>query len=98
MYSAVGERAAAVTEAALEGAAVGQGQAVEQYEAASSIISELLLGKEPNFQESVYSRLGAAAATAAAPVKSAGEKIASVASKATEAIKEAVPHQDKDEL
>ncbi|CAH0047851.1 unnamed protein product [Clonostachys solani] len=64
--------------------------ASKQYAAVTDIVSELLVGKEDKFQQSVLSRLQAAYATATS-------NIGSVASQATEAIKAKVQH-DKDEL
>ncbi|VUC38037.1 unnamed protein product [Clonostachys rosea] len=64
--------------------------ASQQYAAVTDIVSELLVGKEHKFQQSVLSRLQAAYATATS-------NIGSAASQATEAIKAKVQH-DKDEL
>jgi hypothetical protein len=70
-------------------------QLARQYAAASSIVSELLVGREPSFSESVVSRLSAAfaAGTSAASqageaVKSVGDRVASAASSATAATKD----------
>lgn len=116
VYSGLGEYAASATSAAGEGAAAVTGAAVVagneaamRYEAVSALVSELLIGKEPTFSESVLSRLNAAYATgtnvvgsaasvasevvgdalsdAGEKAKSVGEKVASVASEATEAVK-----------
>ncbi|KLU90370.1 hypothetical protein MAPG_09332 [Magnaporthiopsis poae ATCC 64411] len=101
VYSAVGEYAAAATEAVGGGAsdatdAAGEA-AAKQYAAVSSIVSELLVGKEQTFSESVFSRLGAVYAQATATAKVAGDKAASVASEATEAAKSATDRV-RDEL
>lgn len=97
--SAAGESGASVTSAAGAYASAGPEEIARQYSAASSIVSELLIGKEPSFSESVISRLGAAYATvqataasaasqASEAAKSAGDKVASAASEATEAVKD----------
>lgn len=101
VYSAVGDHAAAATEAVGGGAsgakdAAGEA-AAKQYAVVSSIVSELLVGKEQTFSESVFSRLGAAYAQATATAKVAGDKAASVASEATEAVKSATDRV-RDEL
>ncbi|KAL8349070.1 hypothetical protein RB601_002075 [Gaeumannomyces tritici] len=108
VYSAVGEYAAAATgavggsassatDAAGSAAATASAEAAKQYAVVSSIVSELLVGKEQSFSESVFSRLGAAYAEATATAKSAGDKAASVASEATEAAKSAADRV-RDEL
>lgn len=72
--------------------------AVNEYEAVSELVSELIVGREPPFTESVLSRLQAAYATAtqnvaslaseaSAAAGSVGEKVGSMASKATDAAK-----------
>ena len=97
--SAAGEGGASVTSAAGAYASAGSEEIARQYSAASSIVSELLVGKEPSFSESVISRLGAAYATVQATAasaasqageaaKSAGDKVASAASEATEVVKD----------
>lgn len=111
-YSAVGDYAASATEAvggsaetvtsaAGSYASVASEEASKQYVAVSSIISELLVGKEPTLSESVYSRLAgayaAAASTASSFASAASSTVASVATDATEAVKEAMPSV-KDEL
>ncbi|KAJ4413958.1 hypothetical protein N0V82_008210 [Gnomoniopsis sp. IMI 355080] len=111
-YNAMGDYAASATEAVVGSAetvtsAAGSyaseasEEASKQYIAVSSIISELLVGKEPTLSESVYSRLAgayaAAASTAGSFANAASSTVASVATEATEAVKEAVPHV-KDEL
>lgn len=65
-------------------------EAALRYDAVSSIVSELLLGKEQGFSESVYSRLNEVYSKGTATV-------ASVVSEATEAVKETV-ESVKDEL
>lgn len=111
-YSAVGDYAASATEAvggsaetvtsaAGSYASVASEEASKQYVAVSSLISELLVGKEPTLSESVYSRLAeayaAAASTASSFASVASSTVASVATDATEAVKEAMP-SIKDEL
>ncbi|CAG9983925.1 unnamed protein product [Clonostachys byssicola] len=64
--------------------------ASKQYAAVTDIVSELLVGKDDTFQQSVLSKLQAAYATATS-------NIGSAASQATEAIRAKVQH-DKDEL
>lgn len=98
---AVGGSAETVTSAAGSYASVASEEASKQYVAVSSIISELLVGKEPTLSESVYSRLAeayaAAASTASSFASVASSTVASVATDATEAVKEAMP-SIKDEL
>uniref|UniRef100_A0A8H7N0Z1 Uncharacterized protein n=1 Tax=Bionectria ochroleuca TaxID=29856 RepID=A0A8H7N0Z1_BIOOC len=65
--------------------------ASKQYAAVTDIVSELLVGKDDTFQQSVLSKLQAAA------YATATSNIGSAASQATEAIKAKVQH-DKDEL
>ncbi|KAK4163910.1 hypothetical protein QBC43DRAFT_55033 [Cladorrhinum sp. PSN259] len=96
--SLAGDAAASVTSAA----AVASDSASFQYAAISSIVSELLVGKEPTFSESVVSRLKQAYATgtsvvgdAGEKVKSAGEKVASVVGEGAEAVKEKVVGHDE---
>jgi hypothetical protein len=102
--SAAGESGASVTSAAGVYASAGADEIAQQYSAASSIMSEALIGKEPSFSESVISRLSAAYATGASAaseaggaVKSVGDKAASAASEATEAVKDTAS-SIKDEL
>lgn len=71
-------------------AALGSEEAALRYDAVSSIVSELLLGKEQPFTESVFSRLNEVYSKGTATV-------ASVVSEATEAVKETVASV-KDEL
>ena len=90
MTSAAGTYATAASE-----------EASKQYVMVSSIVSELLIGKEPTFSESVYSRLAAAYSGAADSASSfasvASETAASIASEASEEVKQATQHV-KDEL
>jgi hypothetical protein len=104
MYSVLGDYASSATDGAVSAtstaavyAAAASDQAGQQYHVVSSIISELVVGKEPSFTESVYSRLNAAYVTGVASASSlasvaqesaasAGEKVASVASGATEVV------------
>ncbi|KAK0661665.1 hypothetical protein QBC41DRAFT_235619 [Cercophora samala] len=106
-YSGVGEYASSASAAAGEGAgsvtsaaAVASDAAAQRYEAVSALVSELLVGKEPTFSESVVSRLNAAYATGAKAVGSAasaasevvgeaGEKVKSVGEKVASAASEA---------
>lgn len=98
---AVGGSADAVTSAAGTYATAASDEASKQYVMVSSIVSELLIGKEPTFSESVYSRLAAAYSGAADSASSfasvASETAASIASEASEEVKQATQHV-KDEL
>lgn len=98
---AVGGSAETVTSAAGTYATAASEEASKQYVMVSSIVSELLVGKEPTFSESVYSRLAAAYAGAADSVNSfasvASETVASIATEAGEEVKQATQHV-KDEL
>lgn len=111
-YDAAAEYAPSATSAAGVYAAAGSNEVARQYSAVSSIVSELLVGREPSFSESVVSRLSAAYATgvssassaasaaqetAAEAAKIVGEKIVSAASDAAEAVKDTV-FESKDEL
>ncbi|KAK3302790.1 uncharacterized protein B0T15DRAFT_315134 [Chaetomium strumarium] len=78
IYSAASEYASSATSAAGEGAAAatsaaaaGSDELAKRYAAASSIVSELLVGKEPTFSESVMSRLSAAYVTGVSSASSA---------------------------
>ncbi|KAM7189242.1 hypothetical protein V8F20_010246 [Naviculisporaceae sp. PSN 640] len=103
-YDAAGEYAASAASAVTDSAASATSGAAEQYSAVSSIVSELLVGKEPSFSESVYSRLqaayetgassasslaSAAQASAAAAVSGAGDSVKSVGDKIVSAASEA---------
>lgn len=98
---AVGGGADAVTSAAGSYAAAASGEASKQYVVVSSIVSELLVGKEPTFSESVFSRLAGAYSAVTSSANSfasaASETIPSAATEATEAVKEATQNV-KDEL
>ena len=96
--SLAGDAAATVTSAA----AVASDGAADQYAAVSSIVSELLVGKEPTFSESVVSKLKQAYATgsvavggAGDKVKSVGEKVKSAVGEGAEAVKEKVVGHDE---
>ncbi|KAK3399166.1 hypothetical protein B0T20DRAFT_392183 [Sordaria brevicollis] len=90
--------AGAAATAAGQYAAAGTDAAAQQYSVVSSIVSELLIGKEPTFSESVVSRLQGVYATAIPEVvvgayesasslaSEAKETVASVASQASEAV------------
>lgn len=98
---AVGGSADTVTSAAGSYATAASEEASKQYVMVSSIVSELLVGKEPTFSESVYSRLAAAYSGAADSASSfasaASETVASIATEATEEVKQATEYV-KDEL
>lgn len=98
---AVGGSADAVTSAAGTYATAASEEASRQYVMVSSIVSELLVGKEPTFSESVYSRLAAAYSGAADSASSfasaASETVASIATEAGEEVRQATQHV-KDEL
>ena len=104
VYSIAAGGMSSATEAVGGGAAAASEEVVKQYEAVSSIVSELLIGKEPTFSESVVSRLnaayvtGAAAAssvasaaqaTAVSAVKDASQSVKSVGDKIASAASEA---------
>lgn len=90
--------AGAAAAAAGQYAAAGTDAAAQQYSVVSSIVSELLIGKEPTFSESVVSRLQGVYATAIPEVvvgayesasslaSEAKETVASVAGQAKEAV------------
>lgn len=97
MYSALGDYAASATDGAAAAtstagdyAASASEQAAQQYHVVSSIISELVVGKEPTFSESVFSRLNAAyttgVASAASLASAAQDSAASRLSEASEAV------------
>lgn len=98
---AVGDQAVTVTSAAGSYASVASEEASKQYVAVSSIISELLVGKEPTLSESVYSRLAeayvAASSTAVSFASAAASTVTSAVTDATEAVKGSMP-DIKDEL
>ncbi|KAI1144665.1 hypothetical protein F5Y05DRAFT_365419 [Hypoxylon sp. FL0543] len=121
--SAAGDYAASATDAAanqVSSATVLAGDyaysagdaAASQYSAVSSLVSELVVGKEPPFTESVYSRLAgaysigiasassfasAASATVVSAASEASDTASSVVDAATEKVKETVQNI-KDEL
>lgn len=106
--SAFGDNAETVTSAAGTYASAASDEASKQYDAVSSIVSEVLLGKEPTFSESVYSRLSEAYSTALASASSVAtaasssaasvaDNVGNAASQATKAVKETVDHL-RDEL
>lgn len=95
---------ASATSAVAKATQTASAGAVNEYEAVSELVSELIVGREPSFSESVLSRLQAAYATATENVASlaseasvaagsVGEKVGSIASRATDAAK-----HGKDEL
>lgn len=117
--SAAGDYAASATDAAASqisaATALSEDYAVDaseaalsQFSAMSALVSELLVGKEPTFSESVYSRLAGAystgvssassfASAASATVVSAASEASDTASSAVDAATEKVKHM-KDEL
>ncbi|KAL7810646.1 hypothetical protein V8C26DRAFT_409976 [Trichoderma gracile] len=89
---------ASATSAAGKAGETASAGVANEYEAVSELVSELIVGREPPFTESVLSRLQAAYATAtqnvaslaseaSAAAGSVGEKVGSMASKATDAAK-----------
>ncbi|KAK0726713.1 hypothetical protein B0T26DRAFT_845733 [Lasiosphaeria miniovina] len=88
---AAGDGAASVTSAAGSYAAGASDEASKKYSAVSSIVLELLVGKEPTFSESVLSRLYAAYETGVSSASSlasaAQATAASAADEAVEAMK-----------
>jgi hypothetical protein len=102
VYSAAGEYVSSATEAAGDGAAsatsaagsfagAASDEAAKRYAAVSSILSELVSGKEPTFSESVFSRFSVAYATGVASASSlasaAQATAASAAGEAGDAVK-----------
>lgn len=95
---------ASATSAVAKATQTASAGAANEYESVSELVSELIVGREAPFTESVLSRLRAAYATAtenmaslaseaSAAAGSVGEKVGSIASKATDAAK-----HGKDEL
>lgn len=95
---------ASATSAVAKATQTASAGAAHEYDAVSELVSELIVGREAPFTESVLSRLHAAYATAtenmaslaseaSAAAGSVGEKVGSIASKATDAAK-----HGKDEL
>ncbi|KAH6898214.1 hypothetical protein B0T10DRAFT_472008 [Thelonectria olida] len=82
----VSDKAESASDAASDAAKAASIEAERQYQAVNDLVSELVYGKEPSFTESAFSRLQAAYAT-----------VESLASAATEAVKDKVQHE-KDEL
>ncbi|KAK2601976.1 hypothetical protein QQS21_004489 [Conoideocrella luteorostrata] len=103
-----GSVVAAATGAVADSAASASDAAGKHFEAINKIISELVVGKEPTFSESVMSRFSAVYATATSNVgslaseagvvaASVGDKIGSAASQATEVVKDST-QKVRDEL
>ncbi|KAH6654893.1 hypothetical protein BKA67DRAFT_517891 [Truncatella angustata] len=88
-YAAASDYAASATNVAADYASHAGEYAAEQYAIVASYISELIVGKEPTFSESVSSRLselyGLASATAASAASHVTDNVASAASAAVEA-------------
>ncbi|KAL1873463.1 hypothetical protein VTK73DRAFT_911 [Phialemonium thermophilum] len=80
--SVAGSQAASVTSAAAAYASSGSEEAAKRYSSVSSLVSELLVGKEPTVSESVYSRLSAAYSHGVASVTSLAGEAQSTASSA----------------
>ncbi|KAL2264187.1 hypothetical protein VTK26DRAFT_893 [Humicola hyalothermophila] len=97
VFDAATEYVSSATAAAGAYAAAGSEQVAQQYVVASSIVSELLVGKEPSFSESVVSRLSAAYATGASAASTFVSAAQETAASAAAAVKEAVVDA-KDEL
>ncbi|KAK1987756.1 hypothetical protein LZ30DRAFT_701383 [Colletotrichum cereale] len=100
-YDSAGQYAAQATAVVAESLAAAQGRAAKQYEDMSKLVSELLVGKEPTYSESVLARLQAAYSTgiasAASLASAASATVSSAASAVTDAVKETVQHA-RDEL
>ncbi|EAQ91737.1 hypothetical protein CHGG_03672 [Chaetomium globosum CBS 148.51] len=88
--SAAGEGGAAVTSAVDAYASAGSNEIAKQYSAVSSIMSEVLVGKEPSFSESVISRLSAAYATGLSSASSVADAAQATAASAANQAGEAV--------
>ncbi|KAG6010230.1 hypothetical protein E4U54_008412 [Claviceps lovelessii] len=99
---------AAATDAVTDSASSASDAAAKQFDAVNEIISELVIGKEPTYSESIMSRLSAAYATAtsnvgslakeaSAAASSVGDKVVRAASRATEVVRESTEHM-RDEL
>ncbi|KAH6635751.1 hypothetical protein F5144DRAFT_486551 [Chaetomium tenue] len=82
VLSAAGEGGAAVTSAVDSYASAGSNEIAKQYSAVSSIMSEVLVGKEPSFSESVISRLSAAYATGLSSASSVADAAQATAASA----------------
>lgn len=85
---AVGSGTEAVTSAAGAYAAAASGEVSKQYVLVSSIVSELLVGKEPTFGESVLSRLAEAYEVASSTASSLASAAAETAASATDYVKD----------
>jgi hypothetical protein len=90
ILSAAGEGGASVTSAVDAYASAGSEEIARQYSAVSSIMSEVLVGKEPSFSESVISRLGAAYATGLSSASSVADAAQATAASAANQAGEAV--------
>lgn len=84
----VGGGAEAVTSAAGAYAAAASDEVSKQYVLVSSIVSDLLVGKEPTLGESVYSRLAEAYEIASSTASSLASVAAETVSSATEYVKD----------
>ncbi|EFQ32847.1 hypothetical protein CGRA01v4_07778 [Colletotrichum graminicola] len=100
-YDSAGQYASQATAAVAESLAAAQNRAVKQYEEMSKLVSELMVGKETTYSESVLARLQAAYSTgiasAASLASAASATVSSAASAVTDAVKETVRH-GRDEL
>lgn len=90
VLSATGEGGASVTSAVDAYASAGSEEIARQYSAVSSIMSEVLVGKEPSFSESIISRLGAAYATGLSSASSVADAAQATAASAANQAGEAV--------
>ncbi|KAG5914929.1 hypothetical protein E4U61_005170 [Claviceps capensis] len=99
---------AVATDAVTDSASSASDSAAKQFDAVNKIISELVIGKEPTYSESIMSRLSAVYATAtsnvaglasdaSAAASSVGDKVLSAASQATEVVKDSA-QRVRDEL
>lgn len=103
-----GSVVAVATDAGADSASSASDSAAKHFDAINEIISELVVGKEPTYSESIMSRLGAAYATATSnfgtlaseasvAASSVGDKVASAAGQAAEVVK-ASAQKVRDEL
>ncbi|ORY59135.1 uncharacterized protein BCR38DRAFT_351655 [Pseudomassariella vexata] len=88
----VAENLSSITSAAGEYAGSATSAADAQYSAVSSLLSELVYGKEPTFTESVFSRLAGAYSVATSNVASLASEATDSASAATDSVKDTVQH------
>ncbi|KAG5963404.1 hypothetical protein E4U57_006266 [Claviceps arundinis] len=99
---------AVATDAVTDSTSSASDSAAKQFDAVNKIISELVIGKEPTYSESIMSRLNAVYATAtsnvvglasdaSAAASSVGDKVLSAASQATEVVKDSA-QRVRDEL